>query len=151
MHAVRGTLAGFASLAILGLSTARAGHAESAGSREWWSLGVHAVDARGRHSTIIVRYFRFALGRGSELDSAELFVLDDATQRSEQSSVTMRATRAASAPPNSAAFSAEGWSLGSAASVSHAVAMRAGSPGGRIGGCSRARAAQAGHPVARDA
>ncbi len=132
MHAARGTLAGFASLAILGLSTGRAGHAESAGSREWWSVGVHAVDARGRHSTIIVRYFRFALGRGGELDSAELFVLDDATQRSEQSSVTMRATRTASAPPSGAAFSAEGWSLGAAAASSHAVAMRAGSPGGRI-------------------
>jgi len=47
MHAVRGTLTGFASLTTLGLSTARAGHAESAGSREWWSVGGAFVQLTG--------------------------------------------------------------------------------------------------------
>ena len=141
----RAALAGL-SLAIVGLSNgahARAGTARGSlpgptvartirpvpdASREWWSVGVHAVDAHGGRYTIVVRYFRFTLGRGDDLDSAELFVLDDATQRSEQTSVSARATRGEAASPRNASFAAGDWSLDApVGGGSHAVTMRAGS------------------------
>jgi len=53
----------------------------TAAAREWWSISVHAVDNQGRRFAILVTYFRFALGRSDELDTAEVSVLNEATSR----------------------------------------------------------------------